>query len=602
MANWKSSDIFLGNLVASLPEMETGELLRINELKRKLGNSIPAPSTLKLNEWPPNYDLVKAWREQQLARFEEDPELIDAAKEHYAENPEDFVNDWCNTYDPRRIAKKLSPKMPFVLFERQAEFITFLTNCISEEESGLVEKSRDMGATWVCCALSVHMWLFHAGTAIGWGSRKQELVDRLGDPSSIFEKMRILVRDLPTAFLPKGFSHDSHSHFMRLVNPENGSSIIGETGDSIGRGGRTLVYFKDESAHYQRAESIEAALMDNTRCQIDISSVNRPDTLFYRRRDAGVEWEPGQKIVEGKTNVFIMDWSQHPEKTKEWYLKRRAKAKAEGLLHVFAREVERNSAASVEGVIIKPEWAEAALDAHIHLGFESSGPHISGLDVADEGLDSNAQTIRQGPICKFLDEWAEGDTGATARRAVTNCEPFIRSGSKLEFEYDCIGVGAGVKAETNRLKEDGKLPKQITIVPWNAGAGIINPGERVIPDDIETPLNKDFYQNFKAQAWWSIARLFENTYRARYEEGFVWEPDDLVSIPSDLPLARKLVKELSQPVMVRSSSLKLLIQKKPDGARSPNLADSFIEAYFPAPHPVEPSVAIGGITVVKTKR
>src|SRR5690606_24682813 len=137
------------------------------------------------------------------------------------------------------------------------------------------------------CAVSVAMWLFHDGSSIGWGSRKQELVDRIGDPSSIFEKMRMLIMNTPRVFQPVGFNPDNCLHFMRLVNPENGATIIGEIGDDIGRGGRTLEYFKDESANYTRPEEIEAALSENTRCQIDISSVNGPNNVFYRKRDTG---------------------------------------------------------------------------------------------------------------------------------------------------------------------------------------------------------------------------------------------------------------------------------------------------------------------------
>jgi hypothetical protein len=31
---------------------------------------------------------------------------------------------------------------------------------VENNADGLIEKSRDMGATWVCCAFSVWMWLF----------------------------------------------------------------------------------------------------------------------------------------------------------------------------------------------------------------------------------------------------------------------------------------------------------------------------------------------------------------------------------------------------------------------------------------------------------
>jgi hypothetical protein len=60
------------------------------------------------------------------------------------------------------------------------------------------------------------------------------------------------------------------------------STATGEAGDNIGRGGRTLGYFKDESAHYEHRDLIEAALGDNTNVQIDISSVNGLGNVFHR--------------------------------------------------------------------------------------------------------------------------------------------------------------------------------------------------------------------------------------------------------------------------------------------------------------------------------
>jgi phage terminase large subunit len=37
---------------------------------------------------------------------------------------------------------------------------------------------------------------------------------------------------------------------MKIENPELGGMIVGEAGDNIGRGNRTSIYFKDESAYY----------------------------------------------------------------------------------------------------------------------------------------------------------------------------------------------------------------------------------------------------------------------------------------------------------------------------------------------------------------
>jgi len=98
-------------------------------------------------------------------------------------------------------------------------------------------------------------------------------VDQIGRPDSIFEKIRIFLRYLPRELLPVGFSFKEHVSLMKIINPENGNTIVGEAGEDIGRGGRSLITFKDESGHYEHPELIEASLLANALVQMDISSV-----------------------------------------------------------------------------------------------------------------------------------------------------------------------------------------------------------------------------------------------------------------------------------------------------------------------------------------
>jgi len=535
------------------------------------------PKTLTKDQWPPDYVSVFGWRQQQLLRMRTDPTLLFGAIEFYRDHPKEFISHWMDTYDPRNAGKLKPAKMPFILFERQGDMVDFLLAMIRGEENGLVEKCRDMGATWVCSAFSVWLWRFWDGASVGWGSRKEQLVDKLGDPDSIFEKMRLLISGLPKEFMPAGFSAKDHMSYMRIVNPDNGSTITGEAGDNIGRGGRKLIYFKDESAHYERPEKIEAALADNTRVQIDISSVNGLGNVFHRRREAGHEWIGGA-AEEGKTNVFVMDWSDHPDKDQKWYETRRAKAVADGLLHVFAQEVERDYAAAVENVIIPSEWVRSAIDAHIKLGFDVEGRLFGGLDVADEGGDRNAVAIRKGPALLETKDWADGDTGQTTRRAIQLC----RDHGAVELQYDSVGVGAGVKAESNRLEAEGLMPKGTRLIAWSAGAKVLNPDKHVVPGDKDTPLNKDFYANLKAQGWWQLRLRFERTHRAVIE-GVEFPPDDLITLPSTLPSLRQIQKELGQATAsTTTGSMKLVVNKSPEGTRSPNLADSIVMAFWPA--------------------
>jgi phage terminase large subunit len=532
--------------------------------------------------WPPDYESVRAWREIQREALN-DPLLAAGAKGYYADHIAEFISHWCITYDPRHSGRRgedgrpLGTKMPFILFKRQREFVDFLLACLNGAESGLAEKCRDMGATWVACGFSVALWLFWPGAAVGWGSRKEVLVDQIGDPKCVFEKMRMIVRELPAPLLPAGFGEADDMTFMKFVNRETDATITGEAGDNIGRGGRTLIYFKDESAHYERPEKIEASLGDNTNVQIDISSVNGLGNVFHRRREAGVDWTPGKPIEPGRTAVFVMDWRDHPEKDEAWYARRKQKATDDGLLHVFRQEVDRDYAAAIEGTIIPAEWIRSAIDAHIKLKWPVSRRWSLALDVADGGLDKNAIAGVLGSVIALAETWTERDTGVTTRRAITACT----GKGWVDLQYDCIGVGAGVKAEANRLDEEGELPGSIHLTPWNAGANPLDADEPVVPDDMDSPLNGDFFENLKAQAWWRVRIRFEKTHRA-VTEGIYYPPDELVSIDSTLPMLRQIEKELSQPVK-KPGALKIIVNKTPEGTRSPNVGDAIIMALNPVP-------------------
>ena len=541
------------------------------------------PKPLTTAEWPPDYAGVYRWRAEVLKGLLNDPQALAAAKTYYSTRPTEFILDWMDTYDPRLAGNKW---VPFVFFQKQAEFVDFLRSLDRDQESGLIEKSRDMGATWASCAYSVWCWLFIANDATGWGSRKESLVDKLGDPDSLFEKMRLLIKRLPMVFVPDGFTWTRHSTFMKLVNPENGAIIAGEAGDNIGRGGRKSRYFKDESAHYERPELIEAALGDNTNVQIDISSVNGLGNVFHRRREHGVNWVKGADLPRGFTRVFIMDWRDHPRKDQVWYDTRKAKYEREGMLHIFAQEVDRNYSAAVSNTVIPYEWLQACVDAHIQVPYfaaactpERLGRWVAGLDVADQGVDRNALTLREWVIWRDVQEWGERDPGVTARRAIIACRPYR---GRVECQYDCIGVGAGVKSEYNRLTQDDDVvdAAMIPFVPWNAGSSVLKPFEKVIPDDDESIKNKDFFENLKAQAWWSMRTRAYKTWKAR-TEGVVYPVDELLSLDSRMELLQPLLKELAQPTRGQSGRLKMLIEKQPNGAKSPNLADSGIMAFFP---------------------
>lgn len=534
-------------------------------------------------QWPPDYNAEFVIRQKRLLRLRRNPTEWPAAREFYRTRPLTFIHHWVVTYDPRNAGGDVPATIPLIPFELQRRLIRFIHFCLIHKRSGLVEKSRDMGATWICCAISVWLFLFWPGASIGWGSRVAKLVDNLGNPDSIFEKMRMIIRALPRELLPVGFSPTDHMNIMRFINPETHATIVGEGGDDVGRGGRSSIYFKDESAHYEHPESIEASLSENAPVQIDISSVNGLGNVFHRRRESGVEWVEGMELPPpGRALVLVMDWREHPAKDQVWYEQIRDKLVGEGLAHILAQEVDRNYSAAVQGVVIPAEWVRSAIDAHKTLNLKGDGGWVSALDVADEGGDTNAQASRKGIVLRSLDEWGERDTGRTARRAIVNASSLV----PVQIQYDCIGVGTGVKSEINRLDDEGDMPRGLRFVPWNAGDTPQDADRRVIERDKDSPLWSDFVQNLKAQGWWLLRRRFEVTHRAVTEKRdgqkvTPFDEDELISLDSTLPLLWKLVKELSQPTMTRSSRLKLMIDKRGEGVKSPNLADAVMMVYHP---------------------
>jgi phage terminase large subunit len=573
---------------------------------------------------PPDYVAVYAWRQRKIMAIRDDlvlrrkaeaeglkiegTPLLESALAYYAkpEHAAEFISHWCDTFDPRNAAdanedprKRKLVTMPFVLFKRQRELVEFLVGLLGAQAPGLIEKARDVGATYVAVAVSVWLWRFYPGAAIGWGSRKQELVDQIGDPKSIFEKIRATIRGLPREFWPDGFNEDKHMTRMRVINPSNGASIIGEIGDDIGRGGRTLIYFKDESAHYEHPESIEAALSANTNIQVDISSVNGSGNVFHRRREAGQVWEPGQPFVNDRANVFIVDWSDNPLKSPEWYAREQAKFEADGLSHVFEQEVNRNYSAAVEGIIIPAKYIRACLDAHKRIKGMDDGPWVGSLDPADEGGDKHAAGARKNVVLKLAQQWGDGDAGVATRKSIAL---FRETGAgRMQVMYDSVGVGAAVKAESNRLKalpegDDDRMPKGFVFIAWNggrSGEALLNPDDPVEtqaldwkPEDGNAAINREQFANLKAQGYWALRRRAEKTYKV-IEDGEEYPVDELMSIDTaelDPRVLAQLLKELSQPVRKKNIvSTKFTVDKKPPGTKSPNLADMVMMLYFPVP-------------------
>lgn len=228
-------------------------------------------------------------------------------------------------------------------------------------------------------------------------------------------------------------------------------------------------------------------------------------------------------------------------------------------------------------VVIPAAWVKAAIGLKEKLGLEATGRTYGALDVAgaEEGGDENSFAVRKGIEVFFIETWNGYDTAITTQRAVN----LATTHGVEDMFYDSVGVGEGVTGEWSSMGRRDEQPYGLDVYPWNGGAGVLNPDERVDEEDEKSPLNKNQYANMKAQAWFALRRRFENAYKASI--GKSYDPENLISISPDIDDLEQLEDELTQPQHKISGTGKTMVDKQPDGAKSPNRADSIVMAFWP---------------------
>jgi len=455
--------------------------------------------------------------------------------------------------------------MPFDPWPKQIAYLRWLDERERFQKGGLVEKSRDGGLSYLCCAFAVHRWLFRDGYSVGFGSRKEIYVDNAGDPDSLFEKLRIIIDHLPGWMLLAGYNRKQHLTFCKIINPENGNTITGEAGDNIGRGGRKSIYFVDEAAFIERPHLIERSLAATTEVRIDISTPNGIGNEFYRKR------------FSNTVDVFTFGWRDDPRKTEEWA----AKKKADIGPMAWAQEYEIDYSASIEGVCIPAIWVQAAVNLIDRLPLRSrfkllrqKGPQKAGFDIAEEGIDLCALITGRGPVVNDIVAWGQCTTTQSAYKCVEHCKRLVVN----RVDFDADGVGTGPKgtwlAMSDRDKSLWENGPVIDFEPIHTGKA---PTKNRWPDG---KTSDEKFDNLKAEAWWTLRTRFERTYEY-VEQGVQHPVDELISIPFN----PQLIAELSTVKVEFTDKGKIKIESKKQlkarGVKSPDHAEALVLLFCP---------------------
>lgn len=491
----------------------------------------------------------------------------------------DFINDWGYTIDPRLVGEGKNPVMAFELFPKQREMIRWLIGCWTDSKPGVVVKSRDVGASWVAMALLCTLCIYRTGFAAGVGSAVEIKIDRSGDPDTLFYKVRSFLEHLPVEF-NGGFDIDRCSADKRVSFPLTGSSITGEAGDQAGRGGRKAIFIVDESAHFEHPKIIDKNLSANTKCRIDMSSVNGMANSFYTRAH------------NPAIRRFDFTWRDDPRKDQKWY-----EAQCAELDEVVVKqEIDCDFRASLEGVCIPSDWVQAAIDIDIELGIDcSSGNMRAALDIADRGNDKNAFVIAKGRKIFFASQWSGkgSDTGYSVQRAMAIAEAH----GLTAFDYDADGMGGAAVHSDARLINEARREVQATkktpseyftggtigTHPYRGSEAVVHPEKVVLGTKRKA---KDMFTNRKAQSWYESRLGYFNSWKAR--KGKPYDPARVICIARELEnepgqpnLRDLLVAQLSQATVKETLTGKIQIDKNPDDVSSPDIGDAAVMVMAP---------------------
>lgn len=257
------------------------------------------------------------WRERLLVRADADEDFRDTLRALCSQPcPESFLF-WLNafgwTFVQKRVAADGREKAvigdltehPFITWPCQDDAATQLIDCIREGRSIAIDKSRDMGATWLIVAVFQWQWQFQKGVNFLEISATEDLVDSAGerkDPDTLFAKHDFMMEKQPHWLLPP-----MERSYLKIGRLDADSTIIGKaTTGKKGRGGRKTAALIDEAAFIRELRQLWVTLEATTSCRIANSTVSGPD--FF------------SKIVRsGRVRVISLPWWDHPLKGRGRY-------------------------------------------------------------------------------------------------------------------------------------------------------------------------------------------------------------------------------------------------------------------------------------------
>lgn len=261
----------------------------------------PICATPYYHKAPKNLAENMAYRKSILRAVRESPQLAHEVQCRCKRDILYWINVFGWTFDPR-INPPKSRWVPFITYDYQDVLIIDVLRVMGEGDL-LVEKSRDMGASW--CLLLPLIWLstYYHDLSFLLLSRTEDYVDKSGNPKSLFWKVENYLLRLPSFIRPVFSKTHMHIHFEETDSVIDGESTTGDAG----RGDRRSAIMLDEFAAVEDGARVLQATRDAAPTRLFNSTPKGARGAFYEMRQ------------NPNIRKHRLIWSMHPEKGKDQY-------------------------------------------------------------------------------------------------------------------------------------------------------------------------------------------------------------------------------------------------------------------------------------------
>lgn len=225
----------------------------------------------------------------------------------------------------------------------------------------------------------------------------------------------------------------------------------------------------------------------------------------------------------------------------------------------------------IDNALIKAEWFDACIDAHIKLGMKPHGITRVSHDPSDLGSDPKAVCVRKGNIItQIVDrddlDVNEGSDWALSIAINENTDQYI---------WDVGGMGVTLKRDVNAALGG----KKCQVYQFNGAHAVERPDAVYEPsgaNNFREKTNKEISRNLRAQCYLRLRDRVYRTYRA-IAYGEFCDPDKLISFSSECGNLKGLRAELCRlPIKPNPNGFELYTKAEMRSkfkVRSPNLAD-----------------------------